>query len=186
MGDATTTTGTALPAAATEQLLFTEDSTTGVRARARTTISEQAAYALSGGGDLHRDAHDVAVTNLLHCTSRSVIAFALHHLRPLLPDLSDEQWDRIDAAVTALGLRDSADFTGANGTEADDVQLRPGSPRRPGRLGRSTRNGARRERTSLEEQRGPDQLSGPPAVQPAASSDGVCPISWSRGAAGWR
>ncbi|MFH8753830.1 hypothetical protein ACH4GK_42160 [Streptomyces rimosus] len=128
MDDAITATGTTVPAAI-EQLLFTEDSTTGVRAKTRDTISEQAAYAyqsayaLSGGGDLHRDAHDVALTNLLHCTSRSVIAFALHHLRPLLPDLTDAQWDRIDAAVTALDFRVAEDLTAANGPRPDDTQL---------------------------------------------------------------
>ncbi|MEU7261907.1 hypothetical protein AB0B21_39845 [Streptomyces rimosus] len=117
MDDATTTTGTTVPAAAIEQqLLFTEDSTTRVRAKARATISERAAYAygsayaLSGGGDLHRNAHDVALTNLLHRISRGVLASALHHLRPLLPDLTDEQWDRIDAAVIALDFRGTQDL----------------------------------------------------------------------------
>lgn len=128
MDDATTT-GTTVPSAAIERLLLTEDSTTGVRAKARATISERAAYAYecayarSGGGDLHRDAHDVAVTNLLHCTSRSVLAFALHHLRPLLPDLTDEQWDRIDAAVVALDFRVAEDLTRANGPRPDATQL---------------------------------------------------------------
>ncbi|WP_206506588.1 hypothetical protein [Streptomyces chrestomyceticus] len=45
MDDTTTTTGTTVPAAAIEQLLFTEASTTGVRALARATSSEQASYA---------------------------------------------------------------------------------------------------------------------------------------------
>ncbi|KOT80894.1 hypothetical protein ADK70_26915 [Streptomyces rimosus subsp. pseudoverticillatus] len=128
MDDAATATGTAVSAAAIEHLQCTENSTTGVRAKARATISEQAAYAyesayaLSGGGDLHRDAHDVAVTKLLHCTTRSITAFALHHLRPLLPDLTDEQWDRINAAVTALDLRIAEDLTGANGPDPDATQ----------------------------------------------------------------
>ncbi|MFI2241086.1 hypothetical protein [Streptomyces chrestomyceticus] len=131
MDDPTIPDATTVPAPAIEQLLFTGASTTGVRAKARATISEQAAYAyecayaLSGGGDLHRDAHDVAVTNLLHCTSRSVLAFALHHLRPLLPDLTDEQWGRIDAAVIALDFRVAEDLTGANGPDPPDATQLP-------------------------------------------------------------
>ncbi|MFB1046820.1 hypothetical protein [Streptomyces chrestomyceticus] len=146
MDDPTIPDATTVPAAI-EQLLFTEDSTTGVRARARAAVSEhalyayQSAYVLSGGGDLHRDAHDVAVTNLLHCTSRSVIAFALHHLRPLLPDLTDAQWDRVDAAVTALDLRIAEELTAANSPGPDDTQLPDacGAPTVPaGQAGGST------------------------------------------------
>jgi hypothetical protein len=129
MGDVTTATGTTVPATAIEQLLFTEDWLTGVRAIAHDTISERAsiayetAYGLSGGRESHEDAHSVAVTNLLHCTTNSIVAFALHHLRPLLPDLTDEQWARIDATVTALDLRVSEDLTGANGTDPRDVRM---------------------------------------------------------------
>jgi hypothetical protein len=128
MDDVTTATGTIVPGAAIKQLLFTEDWLTGVRAIAHDTISERAshayesAYVLSGGKEFHEDAHSVAVTNLLHCTANSIVAFALHHLRPLLPDLTDEQWARIDAAVTALDLRVSEDLTGANGTDPRDVR----------------------------------------------------------------
>ncbi|MFM9681627.1 hypothetical protein [Streptomyces brasiliscabiei] len=128
MDDVTTATGTTVPGDAIEQLLFTEDWLTGVRAVAHDTISERAsnayenAYALSGGREFHEDAHSVAVTNLLHCTANSIVAFALHHLRPLLPDLTDEQWARIDATVTALDLRVSEDLTGANGTDPRDVR----------------------------------------------------------------
>ncbi|MEF3119508.1 hypothetical protein [Streptomyces chrestomyceticus] len=89
----------------------------------RAAYAYECAYALSGGGDLHRDAHDVAVTNLLHCASRSVLAFALHHLRSLLPDLTDEQWDRIDATVIALDFRVAEDLTGANGPRPDAIRL---------------------------------------------------------------
>ncbi|MEH0415948.1 hypothetical protein [Streptomyces sp. B21-083] len=98
-----------------------------MRAVAHDTISERAsyayesAYALSGGGEFHEDAHSVAVTNLLHCTANSIVAFALHHLRPLLPDLTDEQWARVDAAAVALDLRVCEDLTGANGTDPRDV-----------------------------------------------------------------
>lgn len=89
---------------------------------AHDTISERAsracetAYHLSDGREFHDDAHSVAVTNLLHCTTNSIAAFALHHLRPLLPDLTDEQWARIDATVTALDSRVSEELTGANGS----------------------------------------------------------------------
>lgn len=129
MENATTATGTTVPGKAIEQLLFTEDWLTGVRAIAHDTITERAshayesAYALSGGREFHEDAHSVAVTNLLHCTANSIVAFALHHLRPLLPDLTDEQWARIDAAVTALDLEVAEDLTGANGTEPREVRV---------------------------------------------------------------
>ncbi|MFF4933146.1 hypothetical protein ACFY2H_30295 [Streptomyces griseofuscus] len=129
MKDVTTATGTTVPGDAIQQLLFTTDWLTGVRAVAHDSISERAsyayanAYALSGGGEFHEDAHSVAVTNLLHCTANSIVAFALHHLRPLLPDLTDEQWARIDATVTALDLRVSEDLTGANGTDPRDVRV---------------------------------------------------------------
>ncbi|MFE4662551.1 hypothetical protein ACFRFJ_38410 [Streptomyces hydrogenans] len=72
------------------------------------------AYALSGGGELHPDAHSPAVTNLLHNVTPGIVAFALHHLRPLLPDLTDEQWTRIDAAAIALDLRVCEDLSGAS------------------------------------------------------------------------
>ncbi|MFI1312423.1 hypothetical protein ACH4TS_20110 [Streptomyces albidoflavus] len=123
MDDVTAATGTTVPGTAIEQLLFTEDWLTGVRAIAHDTITERAsiayetAYALSGGKELHDDAHSVAVTNLLHCTVNGIVAFALHHLQLLLPDLTPEQWDRIDATVTALNIRVSEDLTGANGLE---------------------------------------------------------------------
>lgn len=136
MDDVTTATGTIVPGDAIEQLLFTEDWLTGVRAIAHDTISERAsnayesAYALSGGREFHEDAHSVAVTNLLHCTTHSIVAFALHHLRPLLPDLTDEQWARIDAIVTALDLRVSEDLTGANGTDPRDLTVP--APEAPG------------------------------------------------------
>ncbi|CAL9673149.1 hypothetical protein [Streptomyces sp. enrichment culture] len=128
MDDVTTATGTTVPAAAIEQLLFTKDWLKGVRAIAHDTISERAsiayesAYHLSGGRQFHDDAHSTAVHHLLHCTANSIVAFALHHLRPLLPDLTDEQWARIDATVTALDLQVSEDLTGANGTDPRDVR----------------------------------------------------------------
>ncbi|MFE9769417.1 hypothetical protein ACFYPC_33680 [Streptomyces sp. NPDC005808] len=128
MKDVTTATGTTVHRNAIARMLFTEDWLTGVRAVAHDTISERAsnayenAYVLSGGREFHEDAHSVAVTNLLHCTANSIVAFALHHLRPLLPDLTDEQWARIDAAVIALDSRVSQDLTGANGTDPRDVR----------------------------------------------------------------
>ncbi|WP_318199188.1 hypothetical protein [Streptomyces sp. SCL15-4] len=54
-----------------------------------------------------------------------IVAFALHHLRPLLPDLTDGQWARIDAAAVALDLRVCEDLTGANGTDPVDKQVPP-------------------------------------------------------------
>ncbi|MGW0653261.1 hypothetical protein ACWD4T_31460 [Streptomyces umbrinus] len=124
MHNITTATGTTVPGHAIEQLLFTEDWLTGVRAVANTTISDHAsrsyesAYVLSGGGEFHREAHDAGVTNLLHGAAAGIVAFALHHLRPLLPDLTDEQWARIDAAAVALDSRVCEDLTGANGPAA--------------------------------------------------------------------
>ncbi|MER5376257.1 hypothetical protein [Streptomyces sp. NPDC002553] len=128
MEDVTTATGTTVPAAAIEQLLFTEDWLTGVRAIAHDTISERAsiaygsAYHLSGGREFHDDAHSAALHNLLRCTTNSIVAFALHHLRPLLPDLTDEQWARIDATVTALDLKVAEDLTSAYGTDPREVR----------------------------------------------------------------
>ncbi|MFC9931899.1 hypothetical protein [Streptomyces sp. NPDC127190] len=128
MEDVTTATGTTVPAAAIEQLLFTKDWLKGVRAIAHDTISERAsiaytsAYHLSGSREFHDDAHSTAVHNLLHCTTNSIVAFALYHLRPLLPDLTDEQRARIDATVTALDLQVSEDLTRANGTDPREVR----------------------------------------------------------------
>ncbi|MFE1271217.1 hypothetical protein, partial [Streptomyces sp. NPDC058758] len=109
--------------AAIEQMLFTTDWLTGVRGAANATLTEQAdstyrlAYALSGGGELHPDAHSAALANLLHSVTPGIVAFALHHLRPLLPDLTDEQWTRIDAAAVALDLRVCEDLSGASTIE---------------------------------------------------------------------
>jgi hypothetical protein len=47
------------------------------------------------------------------------VAFALHHLGALLPDLTSEQWERLDAASIALHSRICEDLTGANGTGDD-------------------------------------------------------------------
>ncbi|MDV9192184.1 hypothetical protein R6L23_28935 [Streptomyces sp. SR27] len=123
MENITTAGGTTVPGAAIEQMLFTTDWLTGVRGAANATLTEQAdyayrlAYALSGGGELHPDAHSAAVANLLHSVTPGIVAFALHHLRPLLPDLTDEQWTRIDAAAVALDLRVFEDLSGANVVE---------------------------------------------------------------------
>ncbi|MFG2681299.1 hypothetical protein [Streptomyces sp. NPDC048392] len=129
MKDVTTTTGTTVTGSAIEQLLFTENSRTDARRLAHTTIADQATYAydlahgLSGGGEVHAEAHAAGLTNLLHTTAPAVVAFALHHLGELLPDLTDEQWARIDAAAVALSLRVCEDLSGANGTEPVDEQL---------------------------------------------------------------
>jgi hypothetical protein len=95
MENITTAAESTVSGAAIEQLLFTTDWLTGVRATAnialteRTDYADRLAYALSGGGELHPDAHSAAVANLLHSVAPGIVAFALHHLRPLLPDLSD-------------------------------------------------------------------------------------------------
>ncbi|MFG2211967.1 hypothetical protein [Streptomyces sp. NPDC048638] len=129
MDTITTATGTRVPASAVTQLLFTEDWLHGVRAAANTTICERAAhsyaaaYALSGSGALDDSAHTAAVTNLLHGAAPGIVAFALHHLRPLLPDLTDDQWARVDAAAVALDLRVCEDLAGANGPEGDHPGL---------------------------------------------------------------
>ncbi|MFJ4526550.1 hypothetical protein ACIP4Y_37560 [Streptomyces sp. NPDC088810] len=47
------------------------------------------------------------------------MAFALHHLGALLPDLTSEQWERLDAAAIALCSRTCEYLTGANGTGDD-------------------------------------------------------------------
>ncbi|MGW7620829.1 hypothetical protein ACWGLG_34330 [Streptomyces antimycoticus] len=126
MNDVTTTTGGTVPGTAIEQLLFTQDCWGGVRGLADTTICEKAAYTyelayrLSGGGELHRDAHSAGISNLLGHVTPGIVAFALHHLGALLPDLTDEQQERIDTAARALSLRVCEDLTGAGGTGTDD------------------------------------------------------------------
>jgi hypothetical protein len=120
MENITTAAESTVSGAAIEQLLFTTDWLTGVRATANIALTEQAdyayrlAYALSGGGELHPDAHSAAVANLLPSVAPGIVAFALHHLRPLLPDLSDEQWARVDAAAVELDLRLCEDLSGAS------------------------------------------------------------------------
>ncbi|MFF5456192.1 hypothetical protein ACFY40_33945 [Streptomyces sp. NPDC012950] len=94
-----------------------------MRGAANAALTEQAestyrlAYALSGGGELHPDAHSSALANLLHSVTPGIVAFALRHLRPLLPDLTDEQWTRTDAAAVALDLRVCEDLSGASTIE---------------------------------------------------------------------
>ncbi|MFC7934465.1 hypothetical protein [Streptomyces cinereoruber] len=143
MQDITTATGSTVPEAAIKQLLFTEDWLTGVRATANVTLTGQAdyayklAYALSGGGELHPDAHSAAVTNLLHSVTPGIVAFALHHLRPLLPDLTDEQWARIDAAAVALDLQVCEDLSGATIVEEPAGPAPAHAPLPPGETGRA-------------------------------------------------
>jgi hypothetical protein len=120
MKDVATTTGTTVTGSAIEQLLFTGNSRTGVRGLAHATITDRASYAydlahgLSGGGEVHTDAHAAGLTNLLHTTAPAVVAFALHHLGDLLPDLTGAQWARIDApsSLPALGGLFTAEGTG--------------------------------------------------------------------------
>lgn len=120
MKDVTPATGGTVAGTALEQLLVTENWNEGLRALAHATISERAAYAydiahgLTGGGDLHRDAHSAGVSNLLGHVTPGIVAFALHHLGTLLPDLTDEQQARIDAAARALSIQVREDLTGAN------------------------------------------------------------------------
>ncbi|MFM9709159.1 helicase associated domain-containing protein [Streptomyces galilaeus] len=119
MENITTAAESTASGAAIEQLLFTTDWLTGGRATANIALTEQADYAyrlayLSGGDELHPDAHSAAVANLLHSVAPGIVAFALHRLRPLLPDLSDEQWARVDAAAVELDLRLCEDLSGAS------------------------------------------------------------------------
>lgn len=134
MKDARTVSGARVPGSAIDQLLATADCHVGVRHLASTTLTEEATYAydlahgLSGGGDLHPDAHSAGVSNLLGKAVPAAVAFALHHLGALLPDLTTEQWERIDAACVALHLRISEDLTGANGTGPQPVTLPDTTP----------------------------------------------------------
>ncbi|WP_030390906.1 hypothetical protein [Streptomyces sp. NRRL S-241] len=122
MNDATTASGETIPSTVIDQLLATVDCADGVRALANTTLTEEAAYTyglaygLSGGRDLHHDAHSAGIDNLLGHVVPAAVAFALHHLAALLPDLTIEQCDRLDAAAISLHLKICEDLTGANGT----------------------------------------------------------------------
>lgn len=44
----------------------------------------------------------------------SIVAFALHHLGALLPDLTDDQWVRLDTAAVELDHQICEALTGAN------------------------------------------------------------------------
>ncbi|WP_424892185.1 hypothetical protein [Streptomyces sp. XH2] len=131
MKDPTTITGDTVPATAIDQLLATADCDFGARSLANTTLTEEAAYAyelahgLSGGGDLHADAHQAGISNLLGKTVPAAVAFALHHLGALLPDLTAPQWERIDAACAALHPRIARDLSGANGTDTATLSATP-------------------------------------------------------------
>lgn len=122
MNDATTFTGEIIPGAVIDQLLATADCDTGVRALANNTLTEEAgykyglAYGLSGGRDLHDDANSAGIDNLLGHAVPAAVAFALHHLGALLPGLTIEQWERLDAVATTLHRKICEDLTGANGT----------------------------------------------------------------------
>jgi hypothetical protein len=48
------------------------------------------AYGLSGGRDLHHDAHSAGIDNFLGHAVPAAVAFALHHLGALLNDLTIE------------------------------------------------------------------------------------------------
>lgn len=74
------------------------------------------AYGLFGGRDLHHGAHSAGIDNLLGHAVPAVVAFAVHHLGALLPDLTIEQGERLDAVATTLHRKICEDLTGANGT----------------------------------------------------------------------
>ncbi|MEU0219764.1 hypothetical protein ABZ281_33840 [Streptomyces sp. NPDC006265] len=125
MNGATTVSGEIIPRSVIDQLLATVGCSDGVRARANSTLAEEAtykyglAYGLSGGRDLPHDAHSAGIDNLLGHAVPAVVAFALHHLGSLLPDLTIEQWERLNAVATTLHLKICEDLTGANGTGDD-------------------------------------------------------------------
>jgi hypothetical protein len=110
-------------------LLVTHD-TTGLRGAAYEQITSQAAiafgtaYQLSGGAD-DEGAVDAGLHNALHRIVPGITAFALHHLGALLPDLTAEQWNRLDRAAVDLDLEVSEALTGANepGTEPEQPDL---------------------------------------------------------------
>lgn len=89
-------------------LLVTHD-TTGPRRTAYERLADQAtiafgtAYHLSGGAD-DDAAVDAGLHNVLHRIVPGITAFALHHLGALLPDLTAEQWQRLDQAAVELDL----------------------------------------------------------------------------------
>ncbi|MEU6350115.1 hypothetical protein ABZ896_12390 [Streptomyces sp. NPDC047072] len=125
MKDATTADGETVPAYAIEQLLPTIGCDSGLRRRASAVLTEEATYAyglaygLSGGGDLRAEAHDVAVTNLLGKAVPAAVAFALYHLDALLPDLTAEQWDRINCR--SLHLRIKEELSAVHDTDTEDL-----------------------------------------------------------------
>ena len=127
----TATTDSIVPDALAARLLATADCDSGVRGLAHATLTEEASYGyglahgLSGGGDLHPDAHSVGIANLLGRAVPAAVAFALHHLDELLPDFTVEQWERINAASRALHPRIHRDLTGANGAGSDPLLLPP-------------------------------------------------------------
>ncbi|QQM47384.1 hypothetical protein ACN6AT_38135 (plasmid) [Streptomyces sp. JL4002] len=128
MNDATTVSGEIISGSVIDRLLATADCSDGERALANSSLAEEAAYkyalayGLSGGRDLHHEAHSAGIDNLLGHTVPAAVAFALHHLDALLPDLTIEQWERLDAAAIALHSRICEDLTGANGT-GDEPQV---------------------------------------------------------------
>ncbi|MFD4788714.1 hypothetical protein ACFWN1_16970 [Streptomyces sp. NPDC058459] len=117
------------PEKAVEALLVTHD-TTGPRRAAYEQITAQAAlafgtaYHLSGGAD-DDTAVDAGLHNALHRIVPGITAFALHHLGALLPDLTNEQWERLDQAAVGLDLDVSEALTGADepGTEPEQPDL---------------------------------------------------------------
>lgn len=115
------------PEEAVEALLVTHD-TTGPRRSAYERITAEAAiafgtaYHLSGGAD-DDTAVDAGLHNALHRIVPGITAFALHHLGDLLPDLTAEQWERLDQAAVDLDLEVSEALTGAGEPGAE-----PGQP----------------------------------------------------------
>jgi hypothetical protein len=106
---------------ATARALLATHDTTGLRRLAYDRIAEQAslaygtAFHLSGGGDGGESAHDAGLHNAVHHIAPSIVAFALHHLGAVLPDLTIAQWERLDQAAIALDLRVCEDLSAANG-----------------------------------------------------------------------
>ena len=102
------------PAART--LLFTHEAT-GPRGAAHERITVRAAVAFgtafhSSGGD-NGDAHEAGLHNVLQHIAPGVAAFVLHHLGAVLPDLTPQQWERVDAVAVALDLRVCEDLSAA-------------------------------------------------------------------------
>lgn len=198
--DVTTATGATVPAAAIEKLVFATAENTAPSPRPRTTRSPSRPRTPTASPTACPAANTPPTPTTraspTSCTAPPpmIVAYAMHHLGELLPDLTEEQWARLDAAAVELDYRSAKHSLGRaapphrTGSRHDLECRRPrpgfrAAPRPQPDLssGRGVGRG-----TAIRERETQQQLRAPADREPYASDPEELAELWTAKHAEWR